>query len=218
MDLTNKYGILLSNHPTLPSLALGIYKTKYYEESYDIKNLGGICKSFIKEGYYGGVVDVYKPHGKNLYCYDINSLYPYSMLKPMPIGQPTYINGNIDLNNFFGFLRVNVTAPDINIPFLPYKHNNFLICPTGSWTGIYFSEEIKYAKNLGYKFEIIEGFKFNQGYPFNKFVNDFYDIKKNSTGVEKLYAKLILNSLYGRMGMNDKYYKAMILKDKTLID
>ena len=29
----------------------------------------------IKESYYGGITEVYKPHGKNLYYYDVNSLY-----------------------------------------------------------------------------------------------------------------------------------------------
>lgn len=51
--------------------------------------------------------------------------------------------------NFFGFKNVKIEAPDIYIPFLPKHHNGFLITPIGKWEGVYFSEELKYAKNLG---------------------------------------------------------------------
>jgi len=30
----------------------------------------------LKPGYTGGHVDVYRPYGENMYCYDVNSLYP----------------------------------------------------------------------------------------------------------------------------------------------
>ena len=50
---------------------------------------------FIKDSYYGGAVDVYKPYGKNVYRYDVNSLYPYIMKNyPMPVGQPTIVDGD----------------------------------------------------------------------------------------------------------------------------
>lgn len=39
---------------------------------------------FIRYGYYVGATDYYKKYGENLYYYDVNSLYPYAMLKDMP--------------------------------------------------------------------------------------------------------------------------------------
>lgn len=54
--------------------------------------------NFFKEGYTGGAVDVYKPYGENVYWYDANSLYPYMMLiNAMPVGTPTYFEGDISL-------------------------------------------------------------------------------------------------------------------------
>jgi DNA polymerase elongation subunit (family B) len=45
----------------------------------------------IKESYYGGITEVYKPYGKNIHSFDVNSLYPHSMKKyPMPVGKPEY--------------------------------------------------------------------------------------------------------------------------------
>jgi hypothetical protein len=51
----------------------------------------------INNGYTGGAVDVFKHFGKKkVFRYDVNSLYPSSMFKnPMPVGYPTYFEGNI---------------------------------------------------------------------------------------------------------------------------
>jgi len=60
----------------------------------------------IKLGYYGGITEVYKPYGENLYYYDVNSLYPYVALNDM-VGldchRLDFINKEVDLNNLFGF-------------------------------------------------------------------------------------------------------------------
>ncbi len=37
--------------------------------------------SFIKEGYFGGRVEVFTRHGHNLHYYDITSMYPHVMQK-----------------------------------------------------------------------------------------------------------------------------------------
>jgi len=37
----------------------------------------------IKKAYYGGLSEVYKGYGENLYYYDVNSLYPYGVLNDM---------------------------------------------------------------------------------------------------------------------------------------
>ena len=65
-------------------------------------------------------MDVYKPQpssNKKVYRYDVNSLYPYAMKNyPMPVGEPTYFEGDIlqnyDPNNKpFGIFEVDVVAP-----------------------------------------------------------------------------------------------------------
>jgi len=38
----------------------------------------------IKQAYYGGITEVYKPYGRDLFYYDVNSLYPSVALKDMP--------------------------------------------------------------------------------------------------------------------------------------
>jgi hypothetical protein len=56
------------------------------------------------QGYYGGAVDAYIPFGKNIKGYDVNGLYPNSMLKnKMPVGNPYYFEGDINYFNFINF-------------------------------------------------------------------------------------------------------------------
>jgi hypothetical protein len=55
----------------------------------------------IKSAYYGGITEVYKPYGENLYNYDVNSLYPYVALNPMAglkCYREEYFYGDVDLN------------------------------------------------------------------------------------------------------------------------
>jgi hypothetical protein len=74
----------------------------------------------IRESYFGGIVNLYKPYGMDLYYYDVNSLYPYAMLKDMPGKFIRVIYKNIDLNNFFGFVRAIIKIPkDCKYPFAP---------------------------------------------------------------------------------------------------
>ena len=45
---------------------------------------------------------------------------------------------------FFGFIRAEIITPkNLIYPLLPYKNEGLTIHPTGKFTGIYFSEELK---------------------------------------------------------------------------
>jgi hypothetical protein len=70
----------------------------------------------LKQAYYGGVTEVYKPYGKNLYYYDVNSLYPFAALNPMCSNKYSYLeslNGKgLILDNLFGFFYCEIEAPN----------------------------------------------------------------------------------------------------------
>ena len=102
----------------------------------------------------------------------------------------------------FGFCEVVVTCPkDIKKPVLPHKYNGETIFPTGEWTGVYFTEELKAVSNLGYSFKILKYWQFSKSPLFNNYVNNFYEQKKNAkTPSERLIAKMHLNQLYGIFG------------------
>lgn len=176
--------------------------------------ISGEIYKFIKEGYTGGIVEVYRASSKNIYSYDINSLYPYAMHRyDMPVGQPTYFDGDISLKhkNPFGFFEVSVEAPvSLNVPILQHKINTSTggirtLTPVGTWKGVYFSEEIKNAEKAGYKFTIHRGYLFERENIFKVYVEKLYDMKKKSkysNPAQYMISKLLLNTLYGRFGMN----------------
>lgn len=173
-----------------------------------IVKVKGHVKKAIRNAYYGGAVDVYKPSGNDVYYYDANSLYPAAMLMPMPVGIPTYPT-NKNLHEILGFIRATETSPNLYNPASPREiktasDGDRLVFPNGTWTAWFFSEELKDAVyNPGYTAVIHESYLFERSNDlFKDYVEKIGFIKQNSSGARKLIHKLLLNSLYGRMGMN----------------
>jgi len=128
----------------------------------------------------------------------------------MPIGNPTYFQRDIrKFNpNAFGFFYCKIMAPEgLLYPILQIHHNNRTVSPLGNWEGMYFSEELYNAEKFGYKFEILWGYIFDKDYIFKDYINDLYNIRLNypKSDPMNLTAKLLLNSLYGRFGMNNNF-------------
>nr|QBM09675.1 hypothetical protein [Dactylella sp.] len=198
------YGVQVTESLTISRLALNIFLKNYLGES----KIGIINKKSvyndIKKAYYGGINEVYKPYGKNLYYYDVNSLYPFAAKNIMPGHKCSFIESEnpLDIYNLFGFFYAKIKTNNINIGLLPVKQNG-LIHPNGSWEGWYFSEELKFAKDNDYEIEVFKGYQFNKVENiFNKYVDDLYHVKSTSSGSIKVIAKLLLNSLLGRFGMD----------------
>ena len=152
------------------------------------------------------------------------------MTKPMPCGIPRYfvtgdINSKYAVHNYicelnlkdpkqrpYVFCEVEVIAPDyLEYPILQTrvktKDGVRTVAPLGTWTGVYSSTEIYNAMdNFGYKFRIIRGYLFDTVIMFEEFVNYFNGIKSNTPKDNPRYyiAKLIMNSLYGKMGQDYK--------------
>lgn len=210
----DQYGISILSYPTIGSLAMGIYRSNFMESHFRIPLLNGSVANNIRSAYYGGIVDILKPTATKLYQYDVNSLYPFMMLNDLPIGNPVHIKGTISANeasDLFGFFNCKIVAPkcDSLVQFLPYKHEKRTITPVGSWSGWYFSEEVKKAISLGYQVSIDEAYSFKKGKIFDKFVQHFYSLK--TKGPHSTIWKLILNSLYGKFGAKPERYKTIIV-------
>lgn len=217
----------IGKYPTLPSLAFAIFRSNFLPEQ-QIPLLNEDLNIDIRESYSGGSVDVYKPYGKNIIGYDVNSLYPFVMKNmQMPVGVPTYFEGDItqfeDISNKLGFFEVQVKAPDnLKHPILQVKLKTDAgirtVSPLGCWTGWYFSEEINNAKTFGYEFKINKGYLFDKANIFNDYIETLYEIKKTSHKDEPMYliSKLLMNSLYGRFGMNQILEKSIIINDDEI--
>jgi len=217
------FKININKSLTLPSLAMKIYKNHFMPKDSIYQILGDVEKA-IRQSYSGGAVDVYIPHNrisaflgnikssfKQLFYYDVNSLYPTVMAKHlMPIGKPTIFEGNIRLvePDAYGFFYCKITSPDkLEHPILQrrIKTSDGLrtIAGLGTWNGWISSLEVDNAIKYGYQFEILKGYQFEQGDLFSGYVNRMYELRSlyPKTHAMNLIAKLLMNSLYGKFGM-----------------
>ena len=112
----DRFHIDITNCLTVSSMAMKIYRTHYYPSTYPIYRPQPNRAAFIRKGYYGGHTDVYIPYGKGLFYYDVNSLYPYAMTKPMPGGKPVW-HGKLD-------------GCDLDLPFSETVDARRIITPT----------------------------------------------------------------------------------------
>jgi len=222
----DKFNIDIHKYPTLSSLAFAIFRTHFLEEN-TIPQLTGQIAKDIRLSYTGGAVDMYQPfneEGTKIYCYDANSLYPFTMEdKLMPTGKPIFFKGdirNVD-PNAFGFFYCNIKTPiDLLHPIIQthIKTENGLrtIAPLGEWSDMIFSSELDNAVKLGYQFEILWGYKFEPKNVFKSYVDCLYALRLEypKSHPLNLIAKLLLNSLYGRFGMIDEFPDIIIFKDK----
>jgi hypothetical protein len=181
------------------SLSMKIFR-RHFLKDHKIPILTHSQDQFIRQAYYGGSTDLYKAYAKDLHYYDVNSLYPFAMMKPMPDKFICETN-NINLVSFFGFIEAIIECPKtVSRPVLPIKPEDRTIYPYGKWKGVYFSEELKAVAKLGYIVTPIKGFMFSKKNIFDDYINHFYEQKKNSTGSHRFIAKMHLNQLYGVFG------------------
>ena len=212
------YNVDITTIYSTSTLSLKIYRANY--QKLYIPTLKNSVDNFIRKGYFGGGTDYYKLHITNGKSYDINSLYPFAMSKPMPFEIIKYQNNmsHINLSDFFGFILVQVYCPkNILKPMLPYKHEGKTIFPTGYWIGVYFSEELKAVQHLGYKFTLIKGYEFSKIDLFSDYVNHFFNIKKYAVGSERFIAKMHLNQLYGYFGIKQELIETINVYNKDLL-
>jgi DNA polymerase family B len=212
-EIYSMFKIDFTKYPTLPALSFAIYRSNYMPKD-TIPKIIGTHHYTLKQAYYGGITEAYKPYGRSIKSYDVNSLYPSVMHDyEMPVGIPYRFIGDITLMDKniprFGSFRARIKTPlDIKCPPLPVKfktrEGKRTIFPVGEWEGWYVSEELKNKIKYGYEVEILEGYLFDKKNIFSDFIKDLYKIKStyDSTNPKYQIAKLLMNSLYGRFGLN----------------
>ena len=239
------FDVQMTDNLTISGVAMRIFLNKYYDPTKNPLPLIDRRNYFsdIHKAYYGGRVEVYNPKITNTECYyyDVNSLYPYASLNPMPGLKASFVENiddsddSLNLEKLFGFFYCEIEYYGKYLGLLPYRtEKSSLLFPIGKWCGWYFSEELKFAQQNGYKIKVIKGYNFNKSNSvFDNFVTDIYKIKSNSkNNSEKKVAKLLLNSLIGKFGMdflkpvtklftkekNDLIYTTRLVRNSIEID
>jgi len=223
-DIFNLERIDITKLSTISSIAFKIFRTNYLGDS-KLPIIKGNAHNDMRNAYYGGVVEVFKNEGTNLKYYDVTSLYPFAMLNDMPTGNMLF-STDFNINNYFGivFVEVDTSGLDpkyLDYPLLPHKIDGRMYNPLGKWIGWYFSEEIKLAISFGYRIKVLYGYKFDKTSGiFNSFISKYFDIKAGLSYIkmDRTTAKMILNSLYGRLGMKPYQDNIEIVDSNKAVD
>lgn len=115
------FNICITDALTISGLANKIFRRYYYiKEVIPLVNIKKIYED-IKQSYYGGGTEIYIPYGKDLYYYDVNSLYPYVALNALPGVKCTYIeffNTTKDIDDLFGFYYCKIDTNNTDIKYI----------------------------------------------------------------------------------------------------
>jgi DNA polymerase type B, organellar and viral len=135
-----EHNIELTESLTIAGLAKTKFLKYYLKDSkIPLINTNNLFQ-FIYGSYYGGITEVYKPYGKNLTYTDVNSLYPFAALNPMPglICQwiESYNSEGLDLSKLFGVFYAKVITNGQYLGLLPVRTKSGLIFPNGKFDGI----------------------------------------------------------------------------------
>ena len=172
--------------------------------------------------------------------YDVNSLYPSVMrARLLPYGFPLSFNGDynksdIDKKEYpLYFQEIRVKKFHIKHGFIP----NIQIRNSQNFNGTVYAKSNKYIdfdglekyeecnfvfSNIQLEYFLksydIEGIDYIRGVAFkgsygifDRYIDTFMEMKKNGKGAIRATAKLFLNSLYGKFGMNP-------IKEEKIID
>lgn len=193
----------------------------------------GCCHDIARQAYYGGRVEVFRTGhtttDPTIHYGDVNSMYPFAMLQPMPIGRVAYFKGSANLERLakhrIGFVHCDVQIPtSCYLPPLPYRHEGKLIFPVGRFTGTWDWTELASLKRVGGRIlKVHESVWFRQKVIFAEYVHTLYALRdKSLPGYSEpiaFLAKLLLNSLYGKFGMGEEREKVHLNpSDSDLVD
>ena len=203
---------------TVASQAVRIFRT-YLKAP--LKPLPDRYEEYCRKSYFGGRVEIFRPYFQasasgmaRLHCYDVCSLFPFIMATHDMPGQVISALSEYKPGALAIYHAV-LDVPDMYVPPLPWlSSERKLLFPIGRVEGTWTSLEIARAIEVGCKIvEIKSGLAFeNKGKIFADYVGDLYSIRRSAKkgSVDDIAAKLLLNSLYGRMGIRKQREKIVV--------
>lgn len=216
-DLIKPFKINISTSYSAPSLSLKIFIKKFNNNLISF-NYSNLLDTLIRPSYFGGRCEVFgNPTSKYLYHMDFSGMYGQCMLESLPYGNYTIVRkpDNFEIPGFY-WIEAYCNSW---LPTLPHHRlkDNRLMFTKGFISGCYWYEEIIEAV----KHEtIILNIKYAVCFEFydkilQNFVLFFNEIRAKG-GEYKTFGKLMINSLYGRLGMSNIQNHAFFIENKEL--
>lgn len=195
-------GIDYSTRP----LTCGSIAMKYFTKKYNSIRLSlpKQISSIIRNAYYGGRCEVFgnPRRGEKILHFDFKGMYQSCLKEDLPYGDYFYTSSDLNLN-VPGFYYVSLHCRD-KIPLLPSRGDK-LYFKSGVIRGWYWHEEIIAALDLSSATDV----KLEHGLISKRngrFLSEFIDDLgrlRDQGGLKKQIGKLLINSFYGRLGLDE---------------
>lgn len=197
--------------------------------------LGGLCVKLWQEwggvnchdsneesrkALFGGRVELFKTHNEcsQVAWTDINSIYPFVMQMKFP-GQMQEFSGSLPE---YGIATATVSVKKLDLAVLPFRgQDGRIFYPFGRFKGTWTVAELLEAERSGYKIEKVHSAFGSNDYqrPYGTFVNRLYrDRLASNSEAEKLFFKLLMNNLYGRLGTTGVIGRSVFQTEKNRFD
>lgn len=196
---------------TIASVSMDIYRRTFHRWPWPI--VPNDVNEDARSGFYGGRVENFAiGQIEHANLYDTNSLYPSVQRKTRyphsaHLQKVLHPNSLAGFTNWEGVAKCEVSVPYSFVPPLPWRSQGRLFFPHGLLHGTWPIAELRNAHNYGVRVRSIEwvvgsSVTFN---PFEDFIDTLWAMRQTFLAADDrrhAIVKLILNSLYGRFGLN----------------
>ncbi len=198
---------------TLASQTMTTWRHKFMSVNVHIHNI----KKFVdleREAYHGGRTECFyikKFVGEKSYYLDVNSMYPYVMAnKELPtkfVKAYERIESKDVLRKAKDYYIISSVEINTDEPVYPFMYNNRLCFPLGRFNTTLHQSELLYAIKHNHVSKINLTAVYEKGYIARDYINFMADMKiaadKRGDKSERYFAKIAMNSWYGKWGQTD---------------
>lgn len=157
----------------------------------------------LKAGFRGGRNELYAPGvHENITILDFKSLYNKLLLLEFPTGIPVFVQKPENVSEL-GFYHVTVIS-NIPVPILPQKKESRVVYENGTFSGIFWCEELAlFKENGGQIVKINYGLLYpSKSATFKAFAEICLKKRTSAVPLEKILYKTIVNSALGYLGFH----------------
>lgn len=184
-----------------------------------------------REAFFGGRTELWAPAMEgNLWYTDVNSLYPSVMRQKFPTGDDLWFGlDNLDRakellvsdKECYGLIEAEILIPDMRVAPLPVRRDDDSVYfPIGRVCGWWTVAEVRAAFAKGAKLvKMFNAFGSRTGEAYySDFVEHFYAKRRvEKDEGRKLMLKLLMNNLYGQLGMSGKVTRSLRLANHAAL-
>ncbi len=168
-----------------------------------------------KEAYYGGRTECFKASAKQLFRYDVNSMYPWALTLPVPVGQHHEVIGSKALDAFNaklpGLYYIKTYQAPGRIACLPRRvgKEGRVLWATGYCEGLYPLPEAILANEECEQFEVVSAMVWEKEEAIYKpYIDKCFALRQAYKLTESKFEfviKILLNSLYGKLAQGTEF-------------